>query len=673
MSAYRYIQILLVAFLLTSCSQDELSFEMPAEVEDGNTCKVNVSVAIPDMPVSNTRGGLGDTPGSDLKLTILEFEKGSSAATSNLTRVYQAETTSVTNVQNGGTVTFSFTLTLTDQPRVLHLMIADEYITTTYGSVASLLPTITVGEYGSDPVEAYWGCVEFDNGYATYDDDNEFKLNSDVTDKLTDVPVIRNFSRVTVKNSATTDFTLLGFDLINIPTSGTIAPYNASTMSVPNLLATDDEGNLQKDENGHYSMKPFTEVSDIYSGILPANTSFTNVVSSARTWTTVNASDNTVSDTHTWKSYDEYVYIYERPYSSTLHTYMIIKGIYKGDNADNTTPTYYKIDLGTPGGSDLFDFYNLIRNFEYQVNINSVSAAGSTTVSGAIDGLTFNNLSADVSTNNMLSVSNGKQLLVVSNTSIVFVNSNEPIDFTYKYYTDVALQTFDNSNVEIIGLEEGDVIASFDEEESDNADGTRTIKITPNTPTSQTKTQSFTIVDGNGLGRIINLVLRTPWTFEDDDRKIIVQSGHANTPTGTSSTTIGTDVGAELTVYFYLPAQMPESVFPLQVRLQSLQQDIENNPIGTLVVSYGSTLFPTSGDTDYAISYIKTISYDEYNFMYDDEADGDVIDVNSPNTNHLIRCRFRTITSVTETPSTTTMRIANDYFTTAAFTFNRGS
>lgn len=628
-----------------------------------NECMVNVSVVIPEMRTNYTRGGLSDTPGSDLQLTLLEFEKGSSAATSNLTRVYRAETNTTTAVGNGELVKFSFIINLTDQPRILHLMITDDYISTGYGSEASLLPSLTVGQYGEEPIEAYWGYVEFEEGYAFLNEDGNLVLNEDVTSKLQNVPVIRNFSRVNVSLNNDTGneipFVLQGYELINVPMSGTIAPYNASNMSVPNLLDTDGK------------MKSFSDINSIYTGILPANTYFSNVESEARLWTSINSSDNSVTDGHQWKS--GYIYFYERPYNSTLHTYMIIKGIYTGDSNSNQTSSYYKIDLGNIAGeNNMFEYYNLIRNFEYNVIINKVSAPGSSTVAGAIDGITYNNLSADVNTNNMLSVSNGEQMLVVNSTSIVFVDSNHPFDLTYKYYTDVATQDYDNSIVKVIGLSNGPVISSYEELDGETADGMKTIRITPNNPTADTKTQSFTIVDGEGLGRTINLVLRTPWAFADENRKIIVQSGSANKPTGNSNTTIGSNTGDDLTVYFCLPSAMPESVFPLQVRLQSLKQDIENNPIGTLVVSYGNSLFPVLGSTDYAISYIKTVTWDEYNFnYYDSDSNGHTvndINVNSVNTDHMIRCRFRTITSDT---GETQMRIANDYFTTATFTFNR--
>ena len=124
----KYIFILLALAGLSACSTEELMDNQP-ESGNSNPFEVTVSVAIPDMPTSQTRGILGETPGANLKLTILEFEKGADAANTNLTKIYQAETTSPTDVANDGTVKFKVTLNSTSSAKVLHLMIADEFIT----------------------------------------------------------------------------------------------------------------------------------------------------------------------------------------------------------------------------------------------------------------------------------------------------------------------------------------------------------------------------------------------------------------------------------------------------------------------------------------------------------------------------------------------------------------
>lgn len=138
---------------------------------------------------------------------------------------------------------------------------------------------------------------------------------------------------------------------------------------------------------------------------------------------------------------------------------------------------------------------------------------------------------------------------------------------------------------EPVGLAEGDVIKSFSETEEGEF---KVITITPNEPTAVTKIQSFKIVDGNGLERTISLVLRVPWDFSD----YIFQEGKNNEPQGSDSQNISSSAGDAFTFYFNLPDGIPESVFPLQFKIEANPQCIENNPIGTLAVSTGESSLP---------------------------------------------------------------------------------
>lgn len=632
----KYIFILLALAGLSACSTEELMDNQP-ESGNSNPFEVTVSVAIPDMPTSQTRGILGETPGANLKLTILEFEKGADAANTNLTKIYQAETTSPTDVANDGTVKFKVTLNSTSSAKVLHLMIADEFITCSFGSEANLIPMITTGIVNNISHEAYWGRVECDNGYVTIDESGEAKLSTDVKQKLTNVPVIRNFCKITVQNTAMTNFDFLGFELVNIPTAGTIAPWDQANLDIPELLSGAD-------------MLTYSQVSPVYKGIVPENSGFRNQETEIRA----------LSGSEASRFSNAAQYIYEHPYESGRHTYMIIKGRYRaGTGSAWGAPSYYKIDLGKADSeTGMFAFYPLLRNYNFNVVITDVRAGGASTPSQAIDGVAFNNISADTKTNAMLNVSDGKNMLVVSATSNIFVKEDQPFTLKYQYYTDVTgAKQIDNSLVQIKGIGTGEVIKSYTE----NIDGDwKTVTIYPNGPTAVSKTQSFLVTDGQGLGRVITLVLNLPWNITN----MVTLPGIANEPSQTTSLPVSTDAGKELTVYFNLPDGIPEAVFPLSFKLEADKQDIENNPIGTLVVSTGASLFDPAKP---AISYIKTVSLEEYKYMYA-EGTGNNVDISKKNTNHLVRCRFRTITKGT---GETKVKIDNPYFNPCELTFNR--
>lgn len=635
MEILRYLWIVGLSLALCACSSDGMPVqELPSD-ESGEYVSVDLSVNIPDLMSAPTRGIIGDKPGSGLKLTLLEFSKGTDGANSFLTNIYKAETSSATNVDNGGLLNFKVTLMKTSEPRVLHLLVAEDFVNCDYGSEANLLPRLTVGGSGYQS-EAYWGKVIFDNGYATAADmDGNATLLPEVEKKLTGVPVIRNFSRVTVRESLD-NFELYGFVIVNVPTSGTIVPWNQSDLSTPNLLGGADGK----------SMLSYPEIGDSYSGYTPATAAFDNQESEVKSWTDGNVT------TSPFTQADKY--IYEHPFESGRHTYVIIKGVYNRSG----TPTYYKIDLGYNDENYSFHYYNLIRNISYNVSINGVSAAGAATVAEAIDGVSYNNISADVKTGSMLNVSDGQNMLIVSNTNNVFVKSSDTFRLTYQYIMDVTgANSVDNSKVRAVGLAEGDVIKSFSETEEGEF---KVITITPNEPTAVTKIQSFKIVDGNGLERTISLVLRVPWDFSD----YIFQEGKNNEPQGSDSQNISSSAGGAFTFYFNLPDGIPESVFPLQFKIEANPQCIENNPIGTLAVSTGESLF-TPGTP--AISYIKTVSWQEYLYKYG-AGDGNDVDVNVSNPNHTVRCRFRTISTGT---GIVNVAVYNPYFNMGNTSFTR--
>lgn len=637
----------LAAMGAVSCSQETMP-PMPETTQEavGDVFSITATVTVPDMPVSLTRGKMGDTPNGNLKLTLLEFAKGTDATNSNLTRIYQAETISTTDVGNGQSVKFKVSLNSTTEPRILHLMVTDDFVSCNYGSEATVLPTVTTGYTNGISQEAYWGRVEFPDGYVASAGDDTQTLRPEVKEKLTDVPVIRNFAKVSIQNNATSSFELYGFQLVNVPTSGTIAPYNAAKREVPNLLS----GN---------AMLGYKDAVAIYEGIVPADAGFRNQESEVKGMNANGTHDKWVPTPQ---------YIYEHPFESARRTYMIVQGRYR--NADGSTirdNVYYKIDLGSSEGSTtgMFDYYDLLRNYNYNVVIHSVSAPGAATPSEAIDGPTYNNLSASVETKNMTNVSDGDNMLFVSDTSLIFVNE-QPVTFMYRYIRNIGPDQAPANDVPVVkNLSEGAVVKSISETSTfTDANGVewKAITITPNTPTADIKEQSFTVVDPNGLGREISMVLHTPWDISNANE----YPGHDNERPATGQGTAPSQAQGELTVYFDLPDGLAESMFPLQFRLEANPQNVENNPIGTMVVFTGPSLFAENNGAP-AISYIKTVSWKEYNFKYRPGESNDV-DTGVRNPDHTVRCRFRTINVGT---GQTKMIISNPYFNNQEITFTR--
>lgn len=637
---------------LGACSEETLRPDVP---DAGGGEGVRVSIAIPDMPRLATRA-FGDTPAADLKLTVFEFEMGSDPTNIFLTKIYQAETLTQTNVTNGATVDFRINdLLMTESPRVLHFVVAPQHLDARYASEAVVFSNLSV----RDNSQAYWGRVEFPNGYGTVDKDMKPQLTDEAKQKLTGVNVLRNFAKVSVEVAtvATSNFQLTGFELVNVPTSGTVAPYNSGRQEFPQMF--DDAGKML----GYLAVAGNGSGQQGYSGIMPANCGFRNLEE--------NFSPVADGGRPAWSTRD--AYLYEHPFESTRRTYVILRGNYRPTTTDAWQTCYYKIDLVRLNEeSGMTEYYDILRNYDFHINVTGVSAPGASTASEAISGVSYNNISADVDARDMLQISDGANIVEVSKTNIIFTNTT-PVEFLYRYSPVGGFSSeTTNAKLHTNGLNAGDVIASVTAPEVyTDADGVVWVKrvITPKPiPEAGTREQSFYVVDADGLGREIRLVAHVPYDYSDIEVYPGSENGRPTSAAGQG--TVSPLSGQPFTVYFNLPAGMPEAMFPLTFILESNRQNMENNPIGTLVVTSGQTGFPTTEVYEVPrIKYRKTVSYAEY--LYKTDANNNLITDGAgnyvENTDHTVRCRFRTINSLAELPGAPTqtvtyLLISNDYF-----------
>ena len=644
--------VVAASLVLGACSEETLRPDVPdAGGEEG----VRVSIAIPDMPRLATRA-FGDTPAADLKLTVFEFEKGTDPTNTFLTKIYQAETLTQTNVANGATVDFRINdLLMTESPRVLHFVVAPQHLDAKYASEAVVFSNLSV----RDNSQAYWGRVEFPNGYGTVDKNMKPQLTDEAKQKLTGVNVLRNFAKVSVEvaATATANFQLTGFELVNVPTSGTVAPYNSGRQEFPQMF--DDAGTML----GYLAVAGNGSGQQGYSGIMPANCGFRNLEE--------NFSPVADGGRPAWSTRD--AYLYEHPFESTRRTYVILQGNYRPTTTDAWQTCYYKIDLVRLNEeSGMTEYYDILRNYDFHINVTGVSAPGASTASEAISGVSYNNISADVDARDMLQISDGANIVEVSKTNIIFTNTT-PVEFLYRYSPVGGFSSeTTNAKLHTNGLNAGDVIASVTAPEVyTDADGVVWVKrvITPKPiPEAGTREQSFYVVDADGLGREIRLVAHVPYDYSDIEVYPGSENGRPTSAAGQG--TVSPLSGQPFTVYFNRPAGMPEAMFPLTFILESNRQNMENNPIGTLVVTSGQTGFPTTEVYEVPrIKYRKTVSYAEY--LYKTDANNNLITDGAgnyvENTDHTVRCRFRTINSLAELPGAPTqtvtyLLISSDYF-----------
>lgn len=624
MPKLNYIKSLIILFigvLIPSCADTLVlpgngDSSYPGVMIDGDELSLDVSLDIPEIVSASTRA-MDDTPDyANLHLYLIEFDDNGAPVTNSLTHVYKAEDETV----EGSIVKFRVKLNASDRAKILHLIAVpeDEEIIVGYGPEANIIPHLAVS-YG---VEAYWRRIEFPNGYCTEALDGTWAPDADLIQKLTRVPLIRNFAKISF-SCTDPNFQLKGFAVMNTPQAGTIAPWNSRTLSFPVFLDSSDK------------MVQYGDLNRSYTGILPAGTGFDNQVSGF-------APSLTPDDK----------YLYERPFSRDRTTFVVFYGRRKGSDQD----FYYKLDIGQNDASGVFRQYNILRNFDFHFTLTKVDKDGATNAEEAIEGFVSNNFSFALNTQNIHNISDGHQIVYVNKTLFILTDSEneETIIFKYKYLDLTDRKYYnDDANVTFVGLEAGPVIKSFKKDTTDDAEGWRTVEITCYKAEKETRSQEFSIVNHNGLGRTIELSLHTKWEYKD----LREYNGRLVT---WNDDTPGLEIGGEgdqdpLTIFFDLPNDLPEAVFPLTFLLEADRQNLDNDLLGNMSVVEGPSFFPVF-ENQVHIKYEKIVTLTQYNSMLDLNADpetssdqGTIIkDENGNILTHRVHCRMRTTRSLAQ-------------------------
>lgn len=633
----------LLALSLASCASEPLTQDSSdkrtfLQAIDGKIV-VSMSLSMPEMRNTGSRALTEQPDYNDMHLYAVEFDDNGSPMRNTLKTVYKAES----ETPQTDRVNYKLTINQTDQPRILHLIVLpkNEELNIDYGVEATVIPSLTT----SQGVPAYWRRLTFPNGYGQADVTGRI-IYADEIDKLQHVALIRNFASISVRNNTNGQFILSGFAVINDPQSGTIAPFHTGTYSFPQFL--DSLDNIDKP-------LPYTTLSQKYNGVAPAGLAFNN----PDTGPIVN--DDTSPK-----------YIYERPFNSIRHTYIIVKGRRIQDEAD----TYYKLDIGKNDDDGVFRYYNLLRNYQYNIVINNVGTEGAKTPLAAAQGLVYNNFSFDIEFADMLNISDGSEIVYVNFTSAILTDETKADTLTFKYryrvVNDSPTPTYNNEDVNLINLKPGEVIESVERSTTDDKDGWRTVTIVCKPAETETKTQSFIVVKKSGVGRTIDLVSHKKWNY----RYLCEYSGElANWDTSTTGMGVaGPDMGDPLTIFFDIPDNLPEVLFPITFTLESDHQNVENDPVDNLVVSYGPSGF--SGVVGSRIKYQRIVTWTNYNDLLDDDLSTNGTAIKNPDgsVTHRIRSNLRTITALTNLnldQSHTRILITNENFERAIVEFDR--
>lgn len=207
------------------------------------------------------------------------------------------------------------------------------------------------------------------------------------------VELLKNKARISVKNGTTKSnlFEILGFTVHNVPSYGTLAPFNSETSKFEKGVITEAYPRV---------MIPFAPMDASENLLVP---------------------ENQVQFTLKDQSMD----IFERGKSSLDdELFLIVKAKYKNKQY------YYKLGFYD---SERLVRIALERNHHYVINIMKVEQAGYTSLQEAIRNAPAENAGLSILLQEYTQISDGKSSLTVSSTALSFHQPNEELELSYSY------------------------------------------------------------------------------------------------------------------------------------------------------------------------------------------------------------------------------------------------
>ena len=603
------IYILLAASaMLFSCQKPELTEQelQPVQgMEVGNEATISFTALVPGNPDTKA---MTETPTDLVSMHLVIFDGNGMYVETREATKGSAKTHDGHNYET----TFEVTLTVTDQPRIIHFIANCPVEQILYGHEASIIGNMYttkanyVEEDRTEHETAYWARVEVP--YILVEEtavgSGKYRPIPGILGSFQCVPMLRNYAQVIVKDSEnTTEFEYLGFTLYNTIDLGTVAPYNNTTQKFQNFVNS---------ETG----KPYKYPNLAYQGHALAaaelNTSLEMV-----------PNDGTDPDYDGYKWYNDTnpFYMYERKISvktdeeekwSESPPHVIIKGRYNGKI------NYYKVDLvynvyekdengkDTDKVTDIV-YYNILRNFRYQFTISEVVGEGYSTVPDAINGSTSNNLSGSSTTSKFTNISDKVGRIWVSYTDTTLVNNNT-ITLKYKYIPNISnpdaddYEDVNNNLVTLEGLVGGEVIEDYQVASSDISDGStwdgfREVTLTIKNPEDMTKEQTIVVrTDNANLTRDVRYYLKQEYPLEVE-----------------CTPKVEARIGAPVEVDIKLPVGLTDDMFPLDLDIEVYDMSLSPDasyPNNTLPVVTGpSTIESKNGAVTF--HFVKTIETKE--------------------------------------------------------------
>ncbi len=454
---------------------------------------------------------------------------------------------------------------------------------------------------------------------------------------LDDVPLVRNYAKITYKISEATEdyhpeFELLGYTLINVPKKAYIAPWQSG-----------------KRYDNYY--RQIVGAKDFYNSLLEDGyTGYTPDLS-------IDAAKTVEAQPERTENATNPVYMYERPLPDVNNQTAVIAKIKwkdkwntetmgdpanpnegfdpanyilpedsEGDNPNYTNGVarntyYYKIAL-----ADKNDLpFAILRNIHYTINLESITGPGSESYVKALEGPFFGNVSSSMEAANLTDITDNKTRLVVNKTNFTYLAENtatvkveyypEASNDSYvvtnvytttpestapyvylevlsvsdshgnKYEPAIAKKTVDNKQVDDITINEKD----------GKKDGTISVKTVGASENNIRRSKIRLTGVTSGKRKLYREITITVMPKQDLTDK-----------TRISSETV--DGKKKVTVSIGLPDELSYDIFPLTFKIEAEKNNLSTNDT-KLPVGFGPSAWTTGKNSYY---FIKTITWAEY-------------------------------------------------------------
>lgn len=585
---------LVAIFALAACVQEDLP--LAGSPDNSAVCEGEVviegSILVPAMQEATRAFGSEAIS----RLHILVYDENG-----YLVQAADAEASSFGTASNTE-YKFKVALAQSGYKRTVHLIANSPYETKASYKLGEHMRRVTDALSTSAKQEAFFGEVILTegikakvdaNGTPILDANNNQQPNDYVVKNLTKVPMLRNYTRVTLTNNKANLLANAEIMMVNIPNKGSVAPLISD--GVYAHYATRDV------DGGTYTAKNYMTLrNEGFVGYEPSGRELVTSAdqNAARTTSTVRTGDITDGFGTTIEFYERY----QRKGDVTVATpaYAIVRGNYVDNGTRESAYTYYKIDLCYEENK-VVKLYNLLRNMQYDIIITDVAGKGYDSLEQDWDNITAsNNLSFSTQTQNLVNISDGFRRLSVEYTQKVLTPTNmDDGKFTLKYkYEPTIGGDSDNSLVTFLGLE-GDVIAEkvsdVAEIDSDGvATGWNIVTFKANDYTQVTR--QTIMLSAENLSRQVEYILGDPYKMTLD-----------MVPTSTDNKvakTAGTSVGAAIT----LPTGLPDALFPLEIFVVAESSSLSSTlPVKTGLDSQGR---PVANGSYFG--YVVTYEADQY-------------------------------------------------------------